>query len=81
MPPTELLSPDPNWARLFFDDSENVLTRLPRANLITDIFGGATTICRTLARFKAKGRRMQVALRDGAERVPVIAYPKSEETP
>ena len=50
-------------------------------NWAIDIFGGAKTICRALARFKAKGRRMQVALRDGTERVPVIAYPKSEETP
>ncbi len=71
----------PTLARLSFNHSENVLTRLHRADLITDMFGGAKTICGTLARFKAKGRRMQVALRDGTERVPVIAYPKSEETP
>ena len=41
----------------------------------------ASRQCGTLARVKAKGRRMQVALRDGTERVPVIAYPKSEKTP
>ena len=37
-------------------DGTNVLTRLHRANLITDVFGGAKTIRRTLARFQADGR-------------------------
>src|SRR5271167_4131832 len=37
-------------------DGKNVPTRLHRANLITDVFGGAKTIRRALARFKAEGR-------------------------
>ncbi len=61
-------------------DGTNVLARLHRANLITDVFGGAKTIHRTLARFKADGRGVLVVLRDGAAGVPVIAIPKSEET-
>jgi len=61
-------------------DGKNVLTRLHRANLITDVFGGAKTIRRTLARFKAAGSGVLVVLRDGAAGVPVIAIPKSEET-
>ncbi|MGA3309515.1 MAG: 3,4-dihydroxy-2-butanone-4-phosphate synthase [Xanthobacteraceae bacterium] len=61
-------------------DGNNVLTRLHRANLITDVFGGAKTIHNTLARFKAEGRGVLVVLRDGTAGVPVMAIPKSEET-
>ncbi len=61
-------------------DGKNVPTRLHRANLITDLFGGAKTIHNTLARFKAEGRGVLVVLRDGTAGVPVIAIPKSEET-
>jgi 3,4-dihydroxy 2-butanone 4-phosphate synthase / GTP cyclohydrolase II len=61
-------------------DGKNVLTRLHRANLITDVFGGAKTIHRTLDRFKAEGRGVLVVLRDGAAGVPVVAIPKSTET-
>jgi 3,4-dihydroxy 2-butanone 4-phosphate synthase/GTP cyclohydrolase II len=62
------------------DDGRNVLTRLHRANLILDVFGGAKAIHRTLERFKAEGRGVLVVLRDGAAGVPVIAIPKSDET-
>jgi 3,4-dihydroxy 2-butanone 4-phosphate synthase/GTP cyclohydrolase II len=61
-------------------DGKNVLTRLHRANLILDVFGGAKAIHRTLERFKAEGRGVLVVLRDGAAGVPVIAIPKSDET-
>jgi 3,4-dihydroxy 2-butanone 4-phosphate synthase / GTP cyclohydrolase II len=61
-------------------DGKNVLTRLHRANLILDVFGGAKAIHRTLDRFKAEGRGVLVVLRDGAAGVPVVAIPKSEET-
>ena len=61
-------------------DGKNVLTRLHRANLITDVFGGAKPIHGALARFKAEGRGVLVVLRDGTAGVPVIAIPKSEET-
>ncbi len=61
-------------------DGRNVLTRLHRANLILDVFGGAKAIRRTLDRFKAEGRGVLVVLRDGAAGVPVVAIPKSDET-
>ncbi len=61
-------------------DGKNVLTRLHRANLLTDLFGGAKTIHKTLTSFKAEGRGVLVVLRDGTAGVPVIAIPKSEET-
>jgi 3,4-dihydroxy 2-butanone 4-phosphate synthase/GTP cyclohydrolase II len=61
-------------------DGRNVLARLHRANLITDVFGGAKTIHATLARFKSEGRGILVFLRDGAAGVPVISIPKSGDT-
>jgi 3,4-dihydroxy 2-butanone 4-phosphate synthase/GTP cyclohydrolase II len=61
-------------------DGQNVLTRLHRANLITDLFGGGTPIQNTLARFAAEGRGVLVVLRDGTAGVPVVAIPKSGET-
>jgi 3,4-dihydroxy 2-butanone 4-phosphate synthase / GTP cyclohydrolase II len=61
-------------------DGRNVLTRLHRANLIRDVFGGAKAIHRTLDRFKAEGRGVLVILRDGAAGVPVVAIPKSQES-
>ena len=61
-------------------DGKNVLTRLHRANLILDVFGGAKAIRKTLERFKAEGSGVLVVLRDGAAGVPVIAIPKSDET-
>src|SRR6202453_4078307 len=61
-------------------DGRNVLTRLHRANLITDLFGGAKSGHNTLERFKAEGTGVLVVLRDGAAGVPVIGIPKSDET-
>jgi 3,4-dihydroxy 2-butanone 4-phosphate synthase / GTP cyclohydrolase II len=62
-------------------DGKNVLTRLHRANIISDVFGGAKSIHQTLARFKADGRGVLVLLRDGTAGVPVISIPKSSENP
>jgi 3,4-dihydroxy 2-butanone 4-phosphate synthase / GTP cyclohydrolase II len=62
------------------DDGRNVLTRLHRANIITDVFGGAKLIHRALGRFKAEGRGVLVMLRDGAAGVPVVSIPKSADT-
>jgi 3,4-dihydroxy 2-butanone 4-phosphate synthase / GTP cyclohydrolase II len=62
-------------------DGKNVLTRLHRANLILDVFGGAKAVHRTLDRFKVEGGGVLVMLRDGAAGVPVVAIPKSDETP
>jgi len=61
-------------------DGTNVLTRLHRANLILDVFGGAKAIHGTLARFKVEGSGVLVILRDGAAGVPVVAIPKADET-
>jgi 3,4-dihydroxy 2-butanone 4-phosphate synthase/GTP cyclohydrolase II len=62
-------------------DGKNVLTRLHRANIISDVFGGAKSIHQTLARFAVEGRGVLVLLRDGTAGVPVISIPKSSESP
>jgi GTP cyclohydrolase II len=41
------------------------VTRLHRANIIADVFGGAKPIHQALARFKAEGRGVLILLRDG----------------
>jgi 3,4-dihydroxy 2-butanone 4-phosphate synthase/GTP cyclohydrolase II len=61
-------------------DGRAVPTRLHRANLILDVFGGAKAVRKTLERFKAEGRGVLVMLRDGAAGVPVVHIPKSDET-
>ena len=61
-------------------DGKNVLTRLHRADIISDVFGGAKPIHQTLARFKAEGRGVLVLLRDGTAGVPVVSIPKAGET-
>lgn len=61
-------------------DGKNVLTRLHRANIIADVFGGAKSIHQALARFKAEGRGVLILLRDGTAGVPVISIPKSGDT-
>jgi len=52
------------------DDGRNVLARLHRADVISEVFGGAKPIHAALARFKAEGRGVLVFLRDGAAGVP-----------
>lgn len=59
-------------------DGRNVPTRLHRANVVEDVFGGAKTIHAALGRFKAAGRGVLVYLRDGASGVPTTAI--GEET-
>ena len=61
-------------------DGRNILTRLHRANIISDVFGGAKSIHQTLEWFKDEGRGILVLLRDGTAGVPVISIPKSSET-
>jgi 3,4-dihydroxy 2-butanone 4-phosphate synthase / GTP cyclohydrolase II len=51
-----------------------ILTRLHRANALTDVFGGGKTIEAVLARFKAEGRGVLVYLRDGTAGVPSAGY-------
>ncbi len=61
-------------------DGKNVLTRLHRADIIADVFGGAKTVHQSLARFKAEGRGVMIMLRDGTAGVPVLSIPKSTDT-
>ena len=58
-------------------DGRDVLTRLHRANIIADVFGGAKPIHQALARFAAEGRGVLILLRDGTAGVPVNSIPKS----
>lgn len=61
-------------------EGKDILTRLHRADIIGDVFGGAKTINAVLQRFKADGRGVLVYLRDGTAGVPVTAIPKNGET-
>jgi 3,4-dihydroxy 2-butanone 4-phosphate synthase/GTP cyclohydrolase II len=57
-------------------DGTNVPTRLHRANLIRDMFGGTNTVAKVLQHFKREGQGVIVFLRDGSVGVPVSAIPK-----
>jgi 3,4-dihydroxy 2-butanone 4-phosphate synthase/GTP cyclohydrolase II len=57
-------------------DGRNILARLHRADVISEVFGGARTIHSALARFKAEGRGVLVFLRDGAVGVPASTIPQ-----
>ena len=52
-------------------EGKGVLTRLHRANVIADMFGGGQSIQGSLKRFRAAGRGVLVYLRDGTAGVPV----------
>ena len=54
----------------------DVPTRLHRANILRDIFGGATEVHGALRRFAKDGRGVIVFLRDGSAGVPVSALPQ-----
>jgi 3,4-dihydroxy 2-butanone 4-phosphate synthase / GTP cyclohydrolase II len=54
-------------------DGRNVPTRLHRANVLEDIFGGAKPIHAALGCFKTAGRGVLVYLRDGTSGVPASA--------
>ncbi|HEY2137872.1 MAG TPA: 3,4-dihydroxy-2-butanone-4-phosphate synthase [Xanthobacteraceae bacterium] len=60
-------------------DGRNVPTRLHRANLIRDMFGGADTVRKVLHHFKREGSGVIVFLRDGTAGVPVSAIPKGSD--
>jgi len=51
-------------------DGTNVPTRLHRANVLEDVFGGAKPIHAALSRFKEAGQGVLVYLRDGTSGVP-----------
>src|SRR5215471_18733628 len=56
-------------------DGKNVPTRLHRANLIRDMFGGTNTVSKVLRHFKREGQGVIVFLRDGSVGVPTSAIP------
>jgi 3,4-dihydroxy 2-butanone 4-phosphate synthase/GTP cyclohydrolase II len=58
-------------------DGRDVLVRLHRANVVTDIFEGGRTIQAVLRRFAQEGRGVLVYLRDGTAGVPLTSF--SEE--
>jgi 3,4-dihydroxy 2-butanone 4-phosphate synthase / GTP cyclohydrolase II len=58
------------------DDGRNVPTRLHRADLLRDVFGGAVAIHGALRRFERDGRGVLVILRDGSAGVPISALPQ-----
>ena len=58
-------------------DGRNVPTRLHRANILRDIFGGAADVHDALRRFGEEGRGVIVILRDGSAGVPVSALPQN----
>jgi 3,4-dihydroxy 2-butanone 4-phosphate synthase/GTP cyclohydrolase II len=55
-------------------DGRGVLTRLHRANALTDVFGGGRAIEKAFERFKAEGRGVMVYLRDGTAGVPKAGF-------
>jgi 3,4-dihydroxy 2-butanone 4-phosphate synthase/GTP cyclohydrolase II len=61
-------------------DGRNVPTRLHRANLIRDMFGGANTVQQVLQHFKREGSGVIVFLRDGSAGVPVSAIPRNGDS-
>src|SRR5216683_2981797 len=61
-------------------DGRNVLARLHRADIIRDVFSGASPVDASLRRFKEEGRGILIFLRDGAAGVPTHAIPQSGST-
>jgi 3,4-dihydroxy 2-butanone 4-phosphate synthase/GTP cyclohydrolase II len=61
-------------------DGRNVPTRLHRANVVEDVFGGAQAIHAALGRFKKAGRGVLVYLRDGTSGVPTTAIAEDTTT-
>jgi 3,4-dihydroxy 2-butanone 4-phosphate synthase/GTP cyclohydrolase II len=60
-------------------DGYGVLARLHRANVISDVFGGAKPIHAALQRFKSDGAGVIIYLRDGTAGVPTTAIPYGGE--
>ena len=55
-------------------DGRNVLARLHRANVLTDVLGGGETIRAALAKFAKEGRGVLVYLREGTAGVPLTRF-------
>ncbi len=56
-------------------DGRDVLARLHRANVVSDVFGGGTSIAAALKRFEKARRGVLVYLREGTAGVPASALP------
>ncbi len=56
-------------------DGRDVLARLHRANVVSDVFGGGTSINAALKRFAKARRGVLVYLREGTAGVPASALP------
>jgi 3,4-dihydroxy 2-butanone 4-phosphate synthase/GTP cyclohydrolase II len=61
-------------------DGKDMLARLHRADIIRDVFGGASPVHTSLERFKEEGRGVLIFLRDGAAGVPTHAIPQAGST-
>src|SRR5436190_3536156 len=61
-------------------DGAAMPTRLHRANIISDVFGGAKAVNAALTRFKQDGRGVIVILRDGTAGVPMQKLPQDGES-
>ena len=59
-------------------DGRDILVRLHRANVMTDVLGGGEAIRAALARFEQEGRGVLVYLREGTAGVPVQQAPDGE---
>ena len=59
-------------------DGRDILARLHRANVVSDVLGGAPVIRASLERFKQEGRGVLVYLREGTSGVPVSGFPDGE---
>ena len=55
-------------------DGTDILARLHRANVVTDIFQGGATLDKALARIAQEGRGVLVYLREGTAGVPLTSY-------
>lgn len=61
-------------------DGKDVLVRLHRANIISDVFSGAKTIVPVMERIAREGRGILVYLRDGTAGVPTTHLAPGEGT-
>ncbi|HMO28149.1 3,4-dihydroxy-2-butanone-4-phosphate synthase [Enterovirga sp.] len=59
-------------------EGKDILARLHRANVMTDVLGGGEAIRASLQRFKQEGRGVLVYLREGTAGVPVSHVPDGE---
>jgi 3,4-dihydroxy 2-butanone 4-phosphate synthase/GTP cyclohydrolase II len=61
-------------------DGRGVLARLHRANVVSDVFGGARMIRAALQRFRQDGRGVIIYLRDGTAGVPTTVLGQDGES-